>query len=409
MEMDIKKKVLVFVPKFPVLSETFIDREISKMTESAVLDIKILSLEKGQGMVSPNLVDKVSYYKLNVLDLLLSFPMWFDYLPRILRAYSLLKSTPFSFGKIYTLIKAVGFARKIKDFNPDIIFVHFLSYPSTLIMLVSAILRIPYAISGHAIDILVEGEYLQEKAKTAKFIVICNRNAYNFVLNKLDKSLQSKVFLQFHGIDFGKELQSGEALAEVKKLDKPLIFNVGRLVEKKGQKYLIEASKILIDSGVDHYLYIAGGGTPEAYAEIMKLIADKHLESTVKILGDGQGVVYSEIEKCYLMADVVAFPGITAESGDADGIPNVLVEGAFYKVPMVSTDSGSTTDLIVNNETGLLVPQKDSQKLAEALKTVLQNKDLATKLTTNASLKAKELFDLNKNVKKLEELLCSTI
>ena len=240
-------------------------------------------------------------------------------------------------------------------------------------------------------------------------IVICNKNAFNFVLSKLDKSLQSKVFLQFHGIDFAKESQSGEALANVQKLDNPLIFNVGRLVEKKGQKYLIEASKILIDSGVDHYLYIAGGGTSEAYAEIMKLIADKHLESTVKILGDGQGVVYSEIEKCYLMADVVAFPGITAESGDADGIPNVLVEGAFYKVPMVSTDSGSTTDLIVNNETGLLVPQKDSQKLAEALKTVLQNKDLASKLTTNANIKAKELFDLNKNVKKLEELLCSTI
>ena len=405
MEINVKKKVLVFVPRFPSLTETFIDRELSKLAESPVLDIQVLALEKGRGAVSPNLANKISYDKLGPLNLLMSLGLWFTKTARVLGAYKLLTSQKRALTNFYTLLKAVGYAQKIQRYQPEIIFAHFLAYPSTLMMLVSHILNVPYAISAHAIDIMVDREYLIEKAQTAQFIVICNKNAYQHVLANLDSSLHHKIFLQYHGIDFSRELPTKLP----PKLDKPLVFSVGRLVEKKGHKYLIEASRILRDMGVDHYLRIAGGGSESAYAEITSLIAEKGLVDVVTVLGGGKGVPYTEVETNYLMANVVAFSGVEAESGDVDGVPNVLVESSYYGVPMVSTDVGSTTDLIVNGETGLLVSQKDPQELATALKTVLTNKDLAQKLVENAHKKAQEAFDLNKNVIRLEELLCSTI
>jgi colanic acid/amylovoran biosynthesis glycosyltransferase len=386
------KNVLVFVPRFPALSETFIERELSKLADCENVNVTILSLEKGSGVISENIKNKVVYRKLSVFDAAKALPLLFSNFNKLVKINHKIKNW-------YTVLKAVGYASIFSEYKPDIILAHFLSYPSTLVLIAAQILNVDFGISGHAKDILVEGEFIKEKAEAAKFIAICNKNAYEFVKQQVGPEHQSKIFLQYHGIDFSKPIEP----SGLSKMEKPLIVNVGRLVEKKGQNVLIEASKILKQQGFEHYLYILGGGP--LYLDLMAQIKELELEDTVKIIGEGHGVPYIEIEKLYKIADVVAFSGITAKSGDVDGIPNVLVEAAFFKVPVITTDAGSTTDLTENNISGLVIPQNDAVSLSEGIKKLATDKALSSTLAEGAYTKAKELFDIGKNVKRLAELL----
>ncbi len=62
------KKILYFIPEFPKLTETFIEREVSKLVELNELDIQVLSVKKATGFLSPNLSTKVIYRDINLLD-----------------------------------------------------------------------------------------------------------------------------------------------------------------------------------------------------------------------------------------------------------------------------------------------------------------------------------------------------
>ena len=59
-----KKKILVFIPEFPGLTETFIEREVSKLAKSPSLQVEVLSIKKGNGDLSDNLLSRVPYTRL---------------------------------------------------------------------------------------------------------------------------------------------------------------------------------------------------------------------------------------------------------------------------------------------------------------------------------------------------------
>jgi glycosyltransferase involved in cell wall biosynthesis len=100
-------------------------------------------------------------------------------------------------------------------------------------------------------------------------------------------------------------------------------------------------------------------------------------------------------------------PSISTSWNDVDGVPTAMIEAALFKLPIVTTDAGSITDLITNSENGILVPQKDSEALAYALEKLIFDESLRIRLGENVYKKAKEMFDLEKNVKELEKLILS--
>ena len=75
--METKKRILVFISEFPVLTETFIERELAKLVERGNVDLTIFSLAKGSGVVSEILENKIVYDRLNIKDFFLSLPYIF--------------------------------------------------------------------------------------------------------------------------------------------------------------------------------------------------------------------------------------------------------------------------------------------------------------------------------------------
>lgn len=397
--METSKKVLVFIPEFPVLTETFIERELSKLVERGNVDVVVFSLKKGVGYLSENLKARVLYQRLGFSDIPGILIYSLSHFKLISSIYKELKSG--SHNKLFLVLKSVGYSLKFAKQKPDLILSHFLSEPSTIAMLSSKILNIPFAISAHAKDVTVTYEYVEEKAKLAKFITICNKSAYYFLINLLGGTNPGNVYLNYHGVDSVSVTKA--ASRDVKKPNKHLIISVGRFTEKKGFPYLIEAVDILKNKGFDLICYIIGFGP--LYYDLLKQISDLHLEKQVQILGENNGLSNVDTLGYMRVSDVFVFPSIQTSEGDVDGIANVLLEAGVLNLPIVATDAGSTCEFIVNGETGLVVPQKNSSAIASALEKLLIDRSLASKLSKSAYDKAVIGFDSSVNVVKLEELI----
>ncbi|MEO0092029.1 MAG: glycosyltransferase family 4 protein [candidate division WOR-3 bacterium] len=152
------------------------------------------------------------------------------------------------------------------------------------------------------------------------------------------------------------------------------ILFVGRLVERKGVKYLIEAFAQIADK-VNAILNIVGSGPEKPILE--KLVQEKNLKTKVRFLGQ---VSSQELNEYYQNCDVFVLPAIIDSKGDTEGLGVVLIEALTYKKPVVATNVGGIVDIIKHNETGILVPEKNSDELAQALLNILQDESLANRL-----------------------------
>ncbi len=396
------KKILVFIPEFPVLTETFIARDLEKLVQLGNLEITIVYLKKGKGEIPEILKPHAHKARLNVIDLLFSLRYFFTKSDKIWELQKIIRGdlTKSTWGKFYLLVKALGYANILKNYQPSEVHAHFYSDFPSLAMFVAIILDRPFSITAHARDVLEYPHLPKTKAKKAKFISVCNQHAYRRLM-RISEADESKVHLIHHGIDsahiFPKEIN-------ITKPGGPMIFMGGtRLTEKKGIEYMIEASKILKDRGFKHEVYLVGPGP--LYEKLQQKISELALEETFYIKGQGKGAPFSEIAQYYLIADLFVLPIVKSEYGDADGIPNTIIEAALAKLPIITTDAGSVTELIIDDVTGVIVPQRNSEILATEIERLLLDQERKQRLGNAVYLKAQEMFDQETNVKKLESLL----
>lgn len=419
-----KKRILYFVPQFPVLSETFIEREVSKLVEFGNLDLQIVSLQPGTGALSENLEGKIEYVNLSLFDCLKAFISYILLSPKkALEAHKLISGddkTPYFLssgdssnprsktsvlGKFHNsrlihYLKGLGYAKVFERYNPDHIHAQFLSDSSTICMVAAKVLDLPFSISAHAIDVFVEGTLIPIKAREATFISVCNGNTWSEVVKQANLTKSSgKVKLMFHGINTEK-LFSGEPW---EKPAVPVILSIGRLVEKKGHEYLIKASRILKDHGVVHQIRIGGGGP--LYQELFDLIKSLNVADTVEIIGQSaaEGPTNKQVGSLMQSADIYSAQFIVASTGDRDGLPTTVIEAALARLPIVATAAGSMRDLITG-ETGIVVPEKDPEALATAFEKLLSDKELRQNLASKVNIAAKKNFNIERNVKELEDL-----
>jgi glycosyltransferase involved in cell wall biosynthesis len=149
------------------------------------------------------------------------------------------------------------------------------------------------------------------------------------------------------------------------------ILLVGRLVERKGVRYLIEAVA-LINKTIEANLTIVGEGSEKSNLEAF--VKEKALEHKVNFTGK---VTQSQLEECYRKCDIFVLPAVTDSKGDTEGLGVVLLEAMAYRKPVIGSELGGIPDIIKNGLNGLMVPEKDSVKLADAILQILQKPEIA--------------------------------
>lgn len=160
-----------------------------------------------------------------------------------------------------------------------------------------------------------------------------------------------------------------------------IIVSAGRLERQKNFLLLIESFSIFFKKNKDYTLCIYGEGKQRE--ELQNYIKKKGLEGNVLLPGKNTNLLES-------IKDASVF----VLSSDYEGVPNALIEAMATGIPVISTDCepGGASDLIINEVNGLLVPVRDSNKLAEAISSLLSNPKKAEDMSLKALL-VKERFN----------------
>ena len=168
----------------------------------------------------------------------------------------------------------------------------------------------------------------------------------------------------------------------------PLLLFVGRVVEKKGLRYLIEALPAVLARRPDATLLVVGEGPLRGEAE--SLARELGVADQVRFLG---ALPQAELPALYASADVAVVPSVVAESGDREGLPVVLCEALASGCPVVASPVGGITDVVSDGATGLLAPEKDSPALAAAIVSLLEDRRRARRLGAAGRRRVVRLLD----------------
>lgn len=168
--------------------------------------------------------------------------------------------------------------------------------------------------------------------------------------------------------------------SEIQKVDN-LIVAVTRFTDQKRVDYLIKAMALVVEKKETARLEIYGTGHKQA--EIESLISKFGLENNVLI---NQPVPQDRLREIYNKASVVVLNSFQ------EGFGLALSEAMLCGTAVVGVRSGGITDIIKNNETGLLVELDNSQQLADALLKLLDNEQLRSKLAETGHKYASETY-----------------
>ena len=248
------------------------------------------------------------------------------------------------------------------------------------------LLDVSFSFTGHAADLFRERCALEDKIRRAQFIVCISEFHRGFYLEHGARPEQLIIVYcginpeWFHPPDKNRPLPQ-----------RPYrIVSSGRLVEKKGFAYLIDACRILVDRGEQFECIIGGSG--EIEAELREQVRRLKLENFVTITG--KALQQEKIIEFMHGADVYALPCVWASDNDVDGLPQMLMEAMACGLPAISTRLVGIPDLIRHEETGLLVAPNDPVELADALTRLMRDRPLAARLAESGRHRVYERFDL---------------
>ncbi len=166
-----------------------------------------------------------------------------------------------------------------------------------------------------------------------------------------------------------------------------LIF-VGRLVEKKGVPYLLQAVALIVKIFPDVHLSIVGDGPLRK--ELVEQAIALGIDENTSFLG---AVTQSELPRLYASAAIAIVPSIVARSGDQEGLGLVTVEAMGCGCAVVASDLLAIRDVIIANENGLLAEPANSKSIAENIIYLLEDETRLQHFQTVARSSVLEKFD----------------
>ncbi|AKB15913.1 glycosyl transferase family 1 [Methanosarcina thermophila MST-A1] len=278
-------------------------------------------------------------------------------------------------GISYSLFVSKYAVKNIKPI-PALIHAHF-SYPDGYgMMKLAKRWNIPLVISALG---TIERKVAYEGSYTSKQIIEAMSFADRILSVSEDLKLhivnlgidKNKVHVVPNGVDIGKFKPAGKAHARsILNLprDKNIVLFVGALRKIKGVDYLIEAAHSFVDK--DTYLFMVGRDDG-LKKNLEKRAHELKIANYIKFTGP---VNHEDIPLWISASDILVLPSLS------EGRPNVILEALACEVPVVATDVGGIPELMVDGETGYLVPPKSPDELSRKINKLLDDKNRREKM-----------------------------
>jgi glycosyltransferase involved in cell wall biosynthesis len=171
---------------------------------------------------------------------------------------------------------------------------------------------------------------------------------------------------------------------------------VGRMSPGKGHEELLHSAGLLRDRGRDVRFLVVGDAShgEEEYARSIRTLAQTlDLEDRVTFAG-----YRTDIPALMASFDVLAFPS------HAESFGVVLIEAMAMGLPVVSTNNDGVVDIVVDGQSGIMVPRQDARALADGLERLIVDPDLRVRMGGMGRIRVEELFDQEKQITHLERI-----
>lgn len=394
-------KLAYLTARFPSISETFVLHEMIEMEKLGAeielfalvhqdLDVKHPESRRFEGTAhfSPLFSRPVLGAQLRWLR---RRPL--VYLRAVARALWGNRASPkFLSRALVATPQAARFAEIMQETGVEHIHAHWAHHATLAAYVANRLTGIPYSFTGHANDIFVDQTMLSDKIAAAEFMVTISEFNRDFLRGVVGDELAARVEVIHCGVDTGQLLPGVPG-----QLSDPFrVLCVARLHEKKGQRHLVDAVAQLRSAGREIVLTLVGDGEEraEVEAQIRRLGLGDEVELTGRLPHEK---VVAQIRRC----DVLVLPSVITAAGRMEGIPVALMEAMACGVPVVATELSGVPELVEDGETGLLVPQGDSQALVGAIERLLSDDDLRARVALNGRRRVEEQFDLSRNSRML--------
>ncbi|MEM8761293.1 MAG: glycosyltransferase [Pseudomonadota bacterium] len=267
------------------------------------------------------------------------------------------------------------------------LYVHFLHTPASVARYTALMRGLDWGFSAHAKDIWTIPDWeKREKIAEARFGLTCTASGAAHLADLAPQEAgPARIALAYHGLD----LSRFPAPPERRDREGPLrLLSVGRLVEKKGYNVLLAALSALPRDLDWRFEHIGGGKLADALAAEAER---RGLSDRIHWLGKrDQRDVIAALRR----TDLFLLPSRIAGDGDRDGLPNVLMEAASQRLPIVSTAVSAIPEFIRDGREGLLVPPGDADALADAISRIAVDEALATGLGAAAYARLRDAFGM---------------
>lgn len=291
--------------------------------------------------------------------------------------------------------KGVRFAEIVEARGISHVHAHFISHSATTAWVISELTGVPFSITAHANDLYVRPALLDEKLREAEFVATISEYNREFIRTECEDT--GRVELVHCGVD--TELFSFRERNSHRRL-----LCVARLESTKGQVDLLHAFARARQDVPDLTLDLVGDGADRGRLE--RLRDELGLGAEVRFHG---ALRTDQVRALLDETDMFVLPSLRHPSGRMDGIPVALMEAMASGLAVVATRLSGIPELVIHEETGLLVTPESPDELAAAICRLVRDHDLAARLARAARERVCRHFDLATEGNRLAALFATAI
>lgn len=297
---------------------------------------------------------------------------------------------------------APGFYQQVRQLNPVLIHAQF-GLSGALALPLARSLHLPLLVHFRGADATIKDDHARfsslnhwiylRRRETLKQEGRLFLTVSRFIKDKLLEQgfPPDKILVHYSGINVSDFSPDPNITRE------PMVLFVGRLTEKKGCEYLIQAMGKVQAELPDVELVLIGDGPLRSSLESLAA----SLLHRYQFLGvQPSSVVQQWMNRAHLLVA----PSVTSAHGDSEGLPNVVLEAQAMALPVVSTVHAGIPEAVIHGETGFLAPERDADTLATYCLQVLQDSTLWQSFSIKGQDLVRANFDRAKQTRVLENL-----
>jgi len=270
--------------------------------------------------------------------------------------------------------------RLVREEGIDLVHAHWILPNGFVASRVARATGVPYAVTLHGSDVFMAernplfAAMARSALAGAAHVTSCSAELRERLLRLGGAEHGAKVHLVPNGTQVVPSAGPGGRHPAVPAGSRPIVA-VGRLVDKKGFRHLLDASPLILERVPEAMIVLGGGGPLEG-----------DLRAQAERLGIADRVAFTgvlshpDVLRLMASAEVVAMPSVRDERGNVDGLPVVVLEAMAAARPVVASAISGMPLAIEDGVHGRLVPERDPEALAGAIVDLLTDPEAARRL-----------------------------